>query len=154
MEHIFCDCVFARAAMRALGGRPEKHLREAARVLGRATGPDFLLQTDSFAAKELVILLVFSKAVWRARWRCSGSTFSKNYVSRLIADNFVSFFRCRFRWSFRNKQLEKIVFQKLLKTLRRDSLHIYTDGSSIGCFFQQSSGSALFKYLDLNSKYI
>jgi len=133
MEHLFCDCVAAKGAVKALRARPEKQFQEAAETLAKASGADFLLQTGGFDGKGLVVLLVFSKAVWRARWRCSGKgVFSLGYVAGHIADNFVSFYRCRFQWSFRNRELEKMVFHKLLSTLSEDQLHIYTDGSSFG----------------------
>ena len=144
VAHVFCECVCTRSAMRLLLANADSSIRNLGSILVGAKADDFLLRSPDLPRAKLVTLLVFSHAVWRARWTASEGGLSQALIARLAAANFVSFYRHRFKWHIRDRQLEKDVFQAVLQSLPRDSIFVYTDGSSFGNPGPAGSGFAIF----------
>ncbi|MGB1600243.1 MAG: RNase H family protein, partial [Promethearchaeia archaeon] len=144
VAHVFCECVCTRSAMRLLLEHADGSVRKLGSALVEAKADDFLLRSPDLPRAKLVPLLVFAHAVWRARWTASEGGLSQALIARLAAANFVSFYRHRFRWHIRDRQLEKEVFLAVLQSLPRDSVFVYTDGSSFGNPGPAGSGFAIF----------
>jgi len=144
VAHVFCECMCTRSAMRLLLEHADGSVRKLGSALVEAKADDFLLRSPDLPRAKLVPLLVFAHAVWRARWTASEGGLSPGLIARLVAANFVSFYRHRFRWHIRDRQLEKEVFLAVLQSLPRDSVFVYTDGSSFGNPGPAGSGFAIF----------
>ena len=132
--------------MRRTLGRTSGNLRTLVARVMDATSDEMLLRAplrDSDLAQALV---VFTKAVWRVRWKCCGEAKpAEAYIVNAVADSFVRFYRHRFKWFVRDREVERRCFLALLKALPSDSTFVYTDGSSYGNPGPAGSAYAIFE---------
>ena len=143
VRHVFCDCPVTQRGLANLLKSGEPRTRRLAEVIAAATVGEILFRAP-LESKKAVVLLTFTRAVWRARWTATGGSFSMRYLAELISTNFISFYRHRFGWTVRDRDLERRVFLSLLASLPASCYAVYTDGSSLGNPGLAGSGFAVY----------
>ena len=119
--------------MRRLLAATKGAQRKLAARISSASEDEFLLRAGVPDKQLLVGLLVFSRAVWHVRWDfVAAREVPVARVQTAIVDTYLSFYRHRFRWFVRDRELERRCFEALLRTLPTCCTTIYTDGSSFG----------------------
>ena len=144
VRHVFCECPVTKLALDALATSDDSGTRRLAALLGAASADEFLLRAP-LESQRAVVLLTFTRAVWRARRTAEGGSLSAAHIARLISGNFVAFYRHRYGWSIRDRELEKRIFLGLLAALPAVCTAVYTDGSSFGNPGPAGSGYAMYE---------
>ena len=90
-----------------------------------------LLQEAVPDPKHAITLLCFSFAIWRVRWKYTGTVNmpSQTMAAQQIVQRFRTTVQRARGYRRRDRSLEKLKFETLLKSLP-PATHIYTDGSS------------------------
>ena len=144
VRHVFCDCPVTKLALADLTSSTEPATRRLAALLRAASAEEYLLRVP-LESKKAVVLLTFTRAVWRARRKVEGGSLSAKHIARLISGNFVAFYRHRYGWTVRDRELEKRIFLCLLAALPSVCTAVYTDGSSFGNPGPAGSGYAVYE---------
>ncbi len=131
MQHLMVDCKVTKGAIEQIIEEAEEDDKGKLSFLRTATLRDHELRTHRMGKEKLILSVVLSRAVWRARWDCKDSGLNEKERQRQV----VLQFQKAGKWAKgggvrkRDREVEVHDFKEMRKALP-PSHHAYTDGSA------------------------
>ena len=129
--HLFVKCRVTRGAIEQLVAEAKEEDRRKVAWLLRAKIQDYDLRTYNMREERMILSVVLSRAVWRARWDCQGSRLNLQERQRQVMIQFKK----ASKWAKgggsrqRDREVEVHDFKEMRSALPV-SHHAYTDGSA------------------------
>ena len=145
-EHLFVNCEMARLTRVAVSHRgPGTDAAKSMSFLRTATEADFRLETPGMEIGRIRALIAFSLAMWRTRHLVAGKGApSLVQASTIAAGKYMWLYKNWKGYKRRDRSLDGLVFDAVLRSLPTEAIHFYTDGSSYGNPGPAGSGIACY----------
>jgi ribonuclease HI len=130
-EHLFVQCRVTKAAIKSLVAEAKDEDRRKLGWLLKAKIQDYDLRTYGMSQERIILTVVLSRAVWRARWDCKGSRLNFQERQRQVMVQFKK----ASKWAkgggrrSRDREVEVHDFREMRSALP-PAHHAYTDGSA------------------------
>ena len=131
LEHLMVDCKVTKGAIELIIDEAEEDDRKSLLFLKEATLENYELRTHKLGKSKLMLIVVMSRAVWRARWDCKDSRLNFRERQRQVVEQFQK----ASKWAKggggrrRDKGVEVHDFKEMMDALPL-AHHAYTDGSA------------------------
>jgi ribonuclease HI len=130
-EHLFVKCRVTREAIGSLVAEAKEEDRRKLAWLLKAKIQDYDLRSHDMSEERIILSIVLSRAVWRARWDCKGSRLNLQERQRQVMIQFKK----ASKWAKgggrrkRDREVEVHDFREMRSALP-PAHHAYTDGSA------------------------
>jgi ribonuclease HI len=131
LEHLLVKCRITQAAIRQIIAEAKGEDRSRLNYLQRAKIQDHELRTHCMRKDNLLLSVMLSRAVWRARWDCMGSRLTDRERQGQVVLQFqkAGQWAKGGGWRRRDREVEVHDFEEMRSALP-SAHHAYTDGSA------------------------